>query len=46
MLRAHELIQKVPKTHRYILTDRGRETITAIQTAKQTSTQKLSKLAI
>ena len=46
MLRGHGLIQKVPKTHRYILTATGRETITAIQTAKQTSTQKLSKLAV
>ena len=46
MLRGHGLIQKVPKTHRYILTKTGRATITAIQTAKQTSTQKLSKLAL
>jgi hypothetical protein len=46
MLRGHGLIQKVPKTHRYILTKTGRATITAIQTAKQTSTQKLSKLAV
>jgi hypothetical protein len=46
MLRGHGLIQKVPKTHRYILTATGRQTITAIQTAKQASTQKLSKMAV
>jgi len=45
MLRGHGLIQKVPKTHRYILTDTGRQTITAIQTAKQASTKKLSQFA-
>ena len=46
LLRGHGLIQKVPKTHRYTLTESGRQTITALQIAKQTSTQKLAKLAV
>ncbi len=46
LLRGHGLIQKGPKTHRYILTDPGRQTITALQIAQQTSTQKLAKLAM
>jgi len=45
MLRAHGIIQKVPKTHRYMVTDAGRKTIVALQAAKQASTQKLSSLA-
>ena len=46
LLRGHGLIQKVPKTHRYTLTDTGRQTITALQIAQQTSTPKLAKLAV
>lgn len=46
LLRGHGLIQKVTQTHRYVLTDAGRQTITAIQVAKQASTQKLSQLAV
>jgi hypothetical protein len=45
LLRGHGLIQKVPKTHRYTLTATGRQTITALQIAQQTSTQQLAKLA-
>lgn len=45
MLRAHGLIKKVPKTHRYVLTDRGRTTIIALLTARQADTQKLNQLA-
>jgi hypothetical protein len=45
MLRAHGLIQKVPKTHRYVLTDDGRAALTAIQAAKQANTEQLTKLA-
>jgi hypothetical protein len=45
MLRAHGLIQKVPKTHRYVLTDDGRKALTALQAAKQANTQQLTKLA-
>lgn len=46
LLRGHGLIQKVPKTHRYTLTNSGRQTITALQIAQQTSTQQLAKLAV
>ena len=46
MLRGQKLIQKVPKTHRSILTETGRQTITAIQVAKQASTEQLSKMAV
>lgn len=45
MLRAHGLIKKVPKTHRYVLTDRGRITIIALLTARQADTKKLNQLA-
>jgi hypothetical protein len=45
MLRAHGLIQKVPKTQRYVLTDDGRAALTAIQAAKQANTEQLTKLA-
>jgi hypothetical protein len=45
MLRGHGLIQKVPKTHRYMMTEKGRQTVTAIQIAKLASTDKLCKLA-
>ena len=46
LLRGHGLIQKVPKTHRDTLTGLGRQTITALQIAQQTSTHKLAKLAV
>lgn len=45
LLRGHGLIQKVPKTHRYQLTARGRTTITALLIAKQTNVQQLAQLA-
>jgi len=41
LLRAHQLIKKVPRTHRYHLTDRGRRAITAILTANQASVKQL-----
>lgn len=41
MLRAHGLIQKVPTTHRYILTKRGAPAITAILAARAADTAKL-----
>ena len=46
LLRGHGLIQKVPKTHRDTLTGPGRQTITALQIAQQTSPQKHAKLAV
>lgn len=41
LLRAHGLIQKVPKTHLYRLTQRGHILATAICTARNTSIKKL-----
>ena len=35
LLRAHGLIRKVPKTHRYHVTDRGRQVVTTLTTARQ-----------
>lgn len=45
LLRAHGLIRKVPHTHRYTLTDFGRETITAILAAQNANSLKLTQLA-
>jgi hypothetical protein len=45
MLRAHGLIQKVPKTHRYQVTAAGRLAITAILTIQQTSMANLNQVA-
>ena len=45
LLRAHKLIRKVPRTHRYHLTKAGRLAVTALITAANTSTQELTKLA-
>jgi len=42
MLRAHGLIRKVPKSHRYQVTDKGRLAITAILAARQASAEKLT----
>jgi hypothetical protein len=45
MLRAHGIIRKVPKTHRYQLTDRGRNTVVALSAAQRATTQQLAALA-
>lgn len=45
ILRAHKLIQKVPKTHRYQVTEKGRRNITAILAALQANTKKLGEIA-
>jgi hypothetical protein len=42
MLRAHGLVKKVPKSHRYQLTDHGRLAITALLAARQADTLKLA----
>lgn len=44
MLRAHHLIQKVPHTHRYVLTSRGREVISAVLAVQQITLEQLNKL--
>jgi len=45
LLRAHGIIKKLPKTHRYQVTRRGRTKITAILAAQDASTQQLTQLA-
>jgi hypothetical protein len=45
LLRAHGLIQKVPKTHRYQVTPRGTEQITAILAARAATIEKLISAA-
>lgn len=45
LLRAHGILRKVSHTHRYHLTSAGRTLVTALLTAKDTSTQQLTKLA-
>ena len=46
LLRSHHLIKKVPRTHRYVLTDKGRCTITATLAAQNVSTKRLVELAV
>jgi len=45
LLRAHGLIQKISRTHRYQLTQQGRQTITALLAARRSNCRKLSELA-
>jgi hypothetical protein len=45
LLRAHGVLRKVPHTHRYHLTAKGRTLVTALLTARQASTEQLTKLA-
>lgn len=45
LLRAHSLIAKVPKTHRYVVTEKGRRIITALLAARQANMEKLTALA-
>lgn len=45
LLRAHGLLAKVSKTHRYVVTDQGCRVITALLAARQASTEKLTALA-
>jgi hypothetical protein len=45
LLRAHGLIHKVPKTHRYQISPQGREIINALLVARQASTAKLTHAA-
>lgn len=45
MLRAHGLIHKVLKSHRYQLTNRGRTIIAALRAAHQATPEQLAKLA-
>lgn len=45
LLRGHKLISKIAGTHRYRLTNTGRIQVTAILTAQNASTKKLTELA-
>jgi hypothetical protein len=46
LLRAHGLIQKVPRTHRYHVTDTGRTIVVTILTIARISTKQLNQLGI
>jgi hypothetical protein len=43
LLRAHHLIHKVPKTHRYVVSASGRQAITALLAARNASADQLSR---
>ena len=43
LLRAHGLIRKVPRTHRYMVSEAGRRTITAVLAARNASADQLIK---
>lgn len=45
LLREHGLVAKVQKTHRYVITDKGRATMTALLSALEASTESLTKIA-
>ena len=45
LLRAHGLIKKVSGTHRYVLTEKGSTTITALLTARQANINQLIQFA-
>ena len=45
MLRAHGIIQKVPRTHRYQVTETGRVILLAILATAQTSLKQLNQLS-
>lgn len=45
LLRAHGLIKKVSGTHRYVLTEKGSTTITALLTARQANINELTRIA-
>ncbi|HUU83950.1 MAG TPA: hypothetical protein VM243_10645 [Phycisphaerae bacterium] len=45
LLRAHGLIRKVPRSHRYLLTRKGRQIITALLLAQHADAEKLAHAA-
>jgi hypothetical protein len=45
LLRAHGLLKKVSSTHRYVLTEKGRQIATALLAARQADVEQLTKLA-
>jgi hypothetical protein len=44
LLKAHRLIQKVPRTHRYLVTEAGRAILLAVLTSARTSVHQLNQL--
>ncbi len=44
LLRAHGILKKIPKTHRYFVTENGRELISAFQIARYSDVNSLLKL--
>jgi len=46
MLRAHGIVQKIPRTHRYQVTDAGRTILLAVLTTARTSVNQLNQLSI
>jgi hypothetical protein len=46
LLRAHGLIHKVPKTHRYVVGEGGRRAITALLAARNASAEELTRCAV
>ena len=45
LLRAHGLIKKIQGSHRYVLTEKGSATITALLAARQANVNELTKMA-
>lgn len=45
LLRAHGLIRKVPKTHRYMVSETGRRTLTALLAARNANADQLTRCA-
>jgi hypothetical protein len=45
LLRAHGLIRKVPRTHRYLLSEKGQRCVTALLAARAADTAKLTQAA-
>ena len=45
LLRSHGLIQKVPRTHRYHVTEAGRVILLAVLTSARTSVHQLNQIA-
>jgi hypothetical protein len=45
LLRAHGLIRKIRRTHRYLVTAKGRQVITALQAAREADVTKLAHAA-
>ena len=46
LLRSHGLIQKVPRTHRYLVTEAGRTILVAVLTTARTTLHQLNQLGM